>query len=643
VWTFPVLLDCRPAPLQRKRAGSLLLAPLGDSTVLSHLRSRLRKVTGAAPVIVTRFEIDEAYEEAVRKACPDAETVAALPAFVEQLHTYEPSDQLLFADPACFPLDENDPALGRVAESDDPAVTHLVALEQGGPGTKEYIDSDSSGRIRAIQRYYDSVTWPFAAGVAWSLVPVSCLRVAYELPLASLSRLRRVLSTEGVPSRDVALERGAVNLATHGGLLAMNERVVLALARQSARRQGPHPSLLGGSAAKVDASASIVGPVVLQEGVEIEEGATIIGPSVIGAGSRVGARATVAQCVVGPRLVVAPGASLRHRVFLGNLEAQATAIETDLVEVEGKGETAKYEVEAWEPATPGIVVDLANSSFHGGLKRAMDAGAAAVGLLAGAAPALLIAALIKLESSGPILFGHAREGRWGRPFRCWKFRTMVLGADQQQRKLSRMNEMDGPQFKVGQDPRRTRVGRFLTATNLDEIPQLWNVLVGEMSLVGPRPSPFRENQVCVPWREGRLSVRPGITGLWQICRHDRHKGDFHQWIYYDLLYVRNMSLWLDLKILVLTVLSLAHRGYVPLSWVLPPEKYGERRSAPRPPGPEAAPRPLRSERSTTDPSRSSGDAALRGLEHDLSAVADVDQAGRGSAGQPGRSVSRSCT
>jgi lipopolysaccharide/colanic/teichoic acid biosynthesis glycosyltransferase len=158
---------------------------------------------------------------------------------------------------------------------------------------------------------------------------------------------------------------------------------------------------------------------------------------------------------------------------------------------------------------------------------------------------------------------------------------MISGADVQQRKLARMNQVDGPQFKMDRDPRRTRVGRVLTALNLDEIPQLWNVLFGQMSLVGPRPSPFRENQVCVPWRRGRLSVRPGITGLWQVCRHDRHKADFHQWIYYDLLYVRNVSLWLDLKIIAVTALSFARGGAIPLSWLLPPRTYGERRSRPR--------------------------------------------------------------
>ncbi len=186
-----------------------------------------------------------------------------------------------------------------------------------------------------------------------------------------------------------------------------------------------------------------------------------------------------------------------------------------------------------------------------------------------------------------------------------------------------MNQMDGPQFKMERDPRRTRVGRFLTGTNLDEIPQLWNVFVGQMSLVGPRPSPFRENQVCVPWRMGRLSVRPGITGLWQVCRHDRHKGDFHQWIYYDLLYVRHMSLWLDLKIVALTFLSFARSGAIPLSWLLPPDTYGERRSRVREADPEPALDPERAPRGLT------GDAlAGAGLSGGVGPPSGTDFQGR---------------
>ena len=131
------------------------------------------------------------------------------------------------------------------------------------------------------------------------------------------------------------------------------------------------------------------------------------------------------------------------------------------------------------------------------------------------------------------------------------------------------------------DPRVTRVGRWMRRLNIDELPQLLNVVAGDMSLVGPRPSPFRENQICVPWRDARLSVPPGITGLWQVCRNHRKDGDFHQWIYYDLLYVQHMSLWLDIKILVATLLTRGGRLPARLPWLLPPAKYHERRAKDR--------------------------------------------------------------
>jgi hypothetical protein len=135
------------------------------------------------------------------------------------------------------------------------------------------------------------------------------------------------------------------------------------------------------------------------------------------------------------------------------------------------------------------------------------------------------------------------------------------------------------------DPRVTRLGHWLRKFSLDEIPQLFNVLLGQMSFVGPRPSPFRENQMCVPWREARLSVLPGITGLWQVCRHDRSFGDFHQWIYYDLLYVRHMAPLVDLKILVATAITLGGKTSVPLDWILDRKRYNDRRQTRRGPEP----------------------------------------------------------
>jgi lipopolysaccharide/colanic/teichoic acid biosynthesis glycosyltransferase len=189
----------------------------------------------------------------------------------------------------------------------------------------------------------------------------------------------------------------------------------------------------------------------------------------------------------------------------------------------------------------------------------------------------LIALAIKVGSPGPVFYSDEREGLGGRTLRCYKFRTMRVGADALQRELMATNEVDGPQFKLERDPRVTTLGRFLRAVSLDELPQLFNVLLGDMSLVGPRPSPFRENQMCIPWRDARLSVRPGITGLWQVCRHERKAGDFHQWIHYDLLYVRHMSFWVDVKIVLATIWTLGGKGHVSPLLIIPASQLRRRR------------------------------------------------------------------
>jgi lipopolysaccharide/colanic/teichoic acid biosynthesis glycosyltransferase len=182
---------------------------------------------------------------------------------------------------------------------------------------------------------------------------------------------------------------------------------------------------------------------------------------------------------------------------------------------------------------------------------------------------VILAILVKLTSPGPVFYGAIREGLDGRVFRCWKFRSMRVNADAMQRALAEAQYADGPQFKIERDPRITPIGGWLRAWNLDELPQLANVVLREMSFVGPRPSPFEENQICVPWRDGRLSVRPGITGLWQVCRRDRAEGDFHQWILYDLLYVAHASFWVDVRIFVATIVTLGGRRPAPLHRVIP--------------------------------------------------------------------------
>jgi exopolysaccharide biosynthesis polyprenyl glycosylphosphotransferase len=177
----------------------------------------------------------------------------------------------------------------------------------------------------------------------------------------------------------------------------------------------------------------------------------------------------------------------------------------------------------------------------------------AAALLAVLSPLMLaIALLIKLSSRGPVLFKQERCGVRGRVFVMHKFRSMVSDAEQRQAELMVFNEMDGPVFKIARDPRITGIGRFLRRTSLDELPQLINVLMGEMSLVGPRPLPVREvRQFKSAWQRRRLSMKPGITCLWQIA--GRNTVGFEEWMRLDLQYIDTWSLWLDFKILLKTI------------------------------------------------------------------------------------------
>jgi lipopolysaccharide/colanic/teichoic acid biosynthesis glycosyltransferase len=190
---------------------------------------------------------------------------------------------------------------------------------------------------------------------------------------------------------------------------------------------------------------------------------------------------------------------------------------------------------------------------HSAAKRALDLVLSSLVLAAFAPLLALIALLIMVDDGRPVLFAHLRQRRGGRNFRCWKFRTMCRNAAAMTRTLQSRNVCDGPQFYIADDPRVTRVGRVLRRWHLDELPQFWNVLMGHMSIVGPLPSPDDENQFCPAWRDLRLSVRPGITGLWQLKRTRRPGTDFQEWIRYDIEYVRRATPWLDLAICVRTV------------------------------------------------------------------------------------------
>ena len=192
-------------------------------------------------------------------------------------------------------------------------------------------------------------------------------------------------------------------------------------------------------------------------------------------------------------------------------------------------------------------------------KRLIDIAAAGVGLII-VSPILAVTALaVRLGDGGPILFRQRRVGLHGRPFDMIKLRSMTVDAEDRLPELKTRNEIAGQAFKLSADPRVTRVGRFLRRTSLDELPQLWNVLWGEMSLVGPRPLPIRDYDQLLPWHRKRYLVLPGMTGLWQVS--GRIDLSFDELVRLDFYYIENWSLWLDISILAKTLPAvLARRG-----------------------------------------------------------------------------------
>jgi exopolysaccharide biosynthesis polyprenyl glycosylphosphotransferase len=185
------------------------------------------------------------------------------------------------------------------------------------------------------------------------------------------------------------------------------------------------------------------------------------------------------------------------------------------------------------------------------VKRVLDVVVAGVGLIVLSPLLAAVALVVRLRDGAPVLFFQERVGLHGRPFRVVKFRTMEVGAEERLLELAADNEISGPAFKVTNDPRITRTGRWLRRTSIDELPQLWNVLRGEMSLVGPRPPLPSEVEGYDLWHRRRLSMKPGITGLWQVGK--RHERDFNRWVEADLEYIDRWSLWLDVKILARTI------------------------------------------------------------------------------------------
>ena len=193
-------------------------------------------------------------------------------------------------------------------------------------------------------------------------------------------------------------------------------------------------------------------------------------------------------------------------------------------------------------------------SFYEAIKRLIDIICSFVGILVLSPLFIIIAIIVKFTSKGPIFFSQKRVGRNGKEFDMYKFRSMVVNAEELKEKLAAQNEMSGPMFKMKDDPRVTKVGKFIRKTSIDELPQLWNILKGDMSLVGPRPSLPKEVAQFEDWMYKRLEVKPGLTCYWQVS--GRNNIDFEDWMKLDIRYVEEKNLWIDIKLICKTVFVL---------------------------------------------------------------------------------------
>lgn len=195
-----------------------------------------------------------------------------------------------------------------------------------------------------------------------------------------------------------------------------------------------------------------------------------------------------------------------------------------------------------------------SGSFYKYSKRVLDIVGALSGLILLSPILIVVGILVKLESEGAIIFAQKRVGLNGKEFKMYKLRSMVSNAEEIKENLKSENEMSGPMFKMKNDPRITKIGKFIRKTSVDELPQLLNVITGDMSLVGPRPSLPKEVKEFEPWMLKRLEVKPGLTCYWQVS--GRNNIDFENWMKLDIKYVEEKNLWLDIKLIFKTVFVL---------------------------------------------------------------------------------------
>lgn len=422
-------------------------------------------------------------------------------------------------------VDRHGPALYLLVDRDDlvlfnlaPVVKHLNWIkpramrlrisDQKADAYVERVMTDPAERLIGIRRFYGAATNATRRVTLTASASLAELWAASEDPVSGWRQIRSRCGSEAVFPH-----------AVRGRLFDAGD---------SEAREAFHAEIVGrwrDLAAAFDGVYEFKPGVFLHETVNVDETSKLVGPLWIGAGVDVGA----GRVLVGPRIIGdQPGSDPERR-----------AIVWDQMRPPG-----------WRLMPR---VRRPRRRLRLITKRLFDIGFSAGVLLCTLPLYPVVMLLIWREDGRPFFFAHTRQTIHGRDFPCYKFRTMRRDAEQLKAELQAKNQADGPQFFIDDDPRLLRIGKTLRRFQIDELPQFFNVLRGQMSVVGPRPSPDKENQFCPAWREARLSVRPGVTGLWQVRRTREPQTDFQEWIRYDLEYVQHESWRLDIWIVMQTI------------------------------------------------------------------------------------------
>ncbi len=418
----------------------------------------------------------------------------------------------------------------------------------------ETVSRTSEGKVAGFRRFYRDSAVPTAAPTDWPMHLLISRPVASAISAAGGLQVKFTDFVQWLQSRGFIL--GSVKVG--GAVLDLEkERDLLGVLKRIANLSGNSGDFTVKAQANnhikgstIDSSARLFGRVLCGNQIRIGADAVVSGPVMLGSGVNIGAGAVVRNSVIAPGLTVPEGAVLENRLIENErqLFESRPKVSSEIVhglklsQLLSSDTYGHHRFKTWQPF-----------SYARFWKRLFDVIVALAVLILFLPVAPFVALAIKFTSPGPVFFRDRRQGLHGRHFYCLKFRTMISDASRLQEHLRRLNQVEGPQFSIKDDPRTNVVGRFLRETFIDEIPQFINVLLGQMSLIGPRPSPESENTQCPRWRDARLSVKPGITGLWQVCRTRAWGRDFQEWIKYDMMYVRKLSLKMDLWICWRTV------------------------------------------------------------------------------------------